>query len=125
MGLNLLSDPVSRRRTGILLLAGTAIVLAGLGKMLARRSSKNRTGNTTPAVHNWSSVVRTDYYTIRQTRSELGYVYWVLHGHGRFASFALFDTWREAIDAATEKLTPRSILAASNSAGTFRSLTTL
>lgn len=126
MGLKLLSAPPAwRLRTGILLVAGTAIVLAGLGKMLARRSLKDSPGHAALPVPARSSGVRTDYYTIRQTRSELGYVYWVLQGHGRFASFALFDTWREAMDAAIEKLTARSTPDSSSSSGMFRGLATL
>jgi len=51
-----------------------------------------------------SDCVRTDYFTIKRTRSELGYTYWVLQGHGKFASFTLFDTWREALDEANTRL---------------------
>jgi hypothetical protein len=48
--------------------------------------------------------VRRDYFSIRKSHSELGFSYWVLQGHGCFASFALFDTWTEAIEAVNGRL---------------------
>lgn len=46
---------------------------------------------------------REDYFCIRRTQSELGYVYWVLQGHGQFRCFELYDTWREACDEAVSR----------------------
>ena len=82
-----LSRNLCRKKGGIALLSGVAGVLAGVERFIAPR----------PAVRK----PRTDYFSIRQTRSELGYTFWVLQGHGYFASFTLFDTWREAMDEAS------------------------
>ncbi len=46
---------------------------------------------------------RRNYFSIRRTKSELGYVFWVLHGHGEFQCFVLFDSWREAIEEAIRR----------------------
>jgi hypothetical protein len=70
-----------------------------LGTFLASRTNRPR-----KTLEPKRPQVRTDYFSIRQTRSDLGYVYWVLQGHGRFASFALFDSWREAMDAAHQHI---------------------
>jgi hypothetical protein len=44
---------------------------------------------------------RSDYFEVRRTRSELGYTYWILKGHGAFQCFELFDTWKEAVTEAS------------------------
>ena len=42
---------------------------------------------------------------ISQTRSELGYVYWVVRQEGTAESrYALFDTWQEAMDEAARRM---------------------
>lgn len=41
---------------------------------------------------------------ISQTRSELGYVYWVVRETGAETTFALFDTWQEAMDEAARRM---------------------
>src|SRR3954451_16362194 len=91
---------------GIHLIAGAIGVLAGLQHFL---SAKERTKSTVEAA--WSARagsidgraaadISRDYFSIRRTKSELGYVYWVLQGHGVFQCFVLFDTWKEAVDEA-------------------------
>lgn len=47
---------------------------------------------------------RLDYFSIRRTKSELGYVYWMLCGYGEFRCFVLYDTWGEAVDEAFRRL---------------------
>jgi hypothetical protein len=84
------SRGLSRKKSGIVLLSGVAGVLAGVERFIAPR----------PAPRPTARKPRVDYFSIRQTRSELGYTFWVLQGHGHFASFTLFDTWREAMDEA-------------------------
>ena len=51
-----------------------------------------------------------DRFSIRRTRSELGYTYWVLQGHGKYNGFTLFDTWQEAIDEAQRRISRSSYL---------------
>lgn len=41
---------------------------------------------------------------ISRTQSELGYTYWVLRETGANPNYALFDTWREAIDEAVRRI---------------------
>jgi hypothetical protein len=41
---------------------------------------------------------------ISQTRSELGYVYWVVREFGGNPSYALFDTWQEAMNEAQRRM---------------------
>jgi hypothetical protein len=91
---------------GVHLIAGAVGVLAGLRHLL---SAKDRNkGTVEPA---WAAStalkdspaathMKRDYFSIRRTKSELGYVYWVLQGHGAFQCFVLFDTWKEAVDEA-------------------------
>jgi hypothetical protein len=89
-----LSRSVCRKKSGIVLLSGVAAVLVGVERLIAPRSAPLL------AVRK----PRTDYFSIRQTRSELGYTFWVLQGHGHFTSFTLFDKWREAIDEANLRI---------------------
>jgi hypothetical protein len=42
-------------------------------------------------------------FTIKRTKSEVGYVYWILEGHGRYKCFVLCDTWEEAVAQATAR----------------------
>ena len=97
----LLINGLSRHRTGIALLSGAATLLEGVERALSTRPAVPRTPDPVPALE---KPCRTSYFTIKQTRSELGYVYWVLQGFGCYQSFALFDTWREAMDAAQARV---------------------
>lgn len=95
MRLKRLIDGLSRNKRGIALLTGMAAVLGGVERLM---SSRKPTIPISPP--NIVLNRRTDYFSIRRTKSDLGFTYWVLQGHGYFVSFALFDTWREAIDEA-------------------------
>lgn len=100
------SVPHGRRHLslGRHLIAGAVGVLAGLQHLLspkARIKSRRDTLRARPVPPQSGLELpqtKRDYFSIRRTKSELGYVYWVLHGHGEFQCFVLFDTWREAID---------------------------
>ena len=46
---------------------------------------------------------------ISQTRSELGYVFWVVREPGGNPAYALFDTWQEAMDEVLRRLELRCI----------------
>ena len=89
---------------GVILVAGAIGVLAGVQHFMKvsvllpspATDQKRRNGPGMPRTLN--------RFTIRRTQSELGYTYWVLQGHGEYTAFALFDTWREAMDEAQRRL---------------------
>jgi hypothetical protein len=87
-----------RNSGGVILVAGAIGVLAGVKRFLElpaaaqfhvrARSERKHPGMPKPL----------DRFTVRRTRSELGYTYWVLQGFGQYTGFTLFDTWQEAMD---------------------------
>jgi hypothetical protein len=52
---------------------------------------------------------RTRCFSIKRTKSEVGYTFWILEGFGRHKCFVLFDTWQEAIDEANRRLSARPL----------------
>jgi hypothetical protein len=44
------------------------------------------------------------YFSIKRTKSEVGYVYWILEGFGKHKCFVLCDTWEEAVAQAKARL---------------------
>ena len=109
-----MSQPKSRRprhlRLGIHLIAGAVGVLAGLQCLLSPRGKLPSTANPVqprPAPGRTlpqAAEKRRDYFSIRRTKSEFGYVYWVLQGFGEFQCFVLYDTWREAMEEASRRV---------------------
>ena len=87
-----------RNPGGVILVAGTIGVLAGVKHFMSRPAAAQ------PRVRARSQTLRPrltrtlDRFTIRRTQSELGYTYWVLQGYGQYTGFTLFDTWQEAVD---------------------------
>jgi hypothetical protein len=52
-----------------------------------------------------SALNRSDrQFTIKRTKSEVGYVYWILEGFGKHKCFVLCDTWEEAMEQAKARL---------------------
>ncbi len=43
-------------------------------------------------------------FSIKRTKSEVGFVYWILEGYGRYKCFILCDSWNEAIAEAKVKM---------------------
>jgi hypothetical protein len=43
-------------------------------------------------------------FSIKRTKSEVGYVYWILEGYGKHKCFVLCDTWEEAMEQAKARL---------------------
>ncbi len=43
-------------------------------------------------------------FSIKRTKSEVGYVYWILEGFGKHKCFVLCDTWEEAMEQAKNRL---------------------
>lgn len=92
-----------RRRSGLVFVAGAIGFLAGVEYLLAMRAPKpdRMTGSRS---RNQSRQL-TPRFKISQTRSEFGYVYWVVRLVGGSPSYALFDTWQEAIDEVNRRIT--------------------
>jgi hypothetical protein len=104
-------------------MAGAVGVLAGLQHLLSPKA-RIRSGSDTvrPRSASRQSALelpetKRDYFSIRRTKSELGYVYWVLHGYGEFQCFVLFDTWREAMDEALRRVSEYPVGSVSHLAG--------
>jgi len=52
-----------------------------------------------------SALNRSDrQFSIKRTKSEVGYVYWILEGFGKHKCFVLCDTWEEAMEQAKTRL---------------------
>jgi hypothetical protein len=52
-----------------------------------------------------SALNRSDrQFSIKRTKSEVGYVYWILEGFGKHKCFVLCDTWEEAMEQAKARL---------------------
>jgi methylthioribose-1-phosphate isomerase len=88
-----------RRSSGLVVFVGAIGILAGLGYVLAARTPKadrSRSRNDPKLSRHRMKVT--------QTRSELGYVYWVVRETGENAKYALFDTWQEAMDEANRRM---------------------
>lgn len=102
--------PRRRLSLGRHLAAAAVGVLAGLEHLLSPKASIRpafHPGPTRPAPDENGPELpqnKRDYFSIRRTKSELGYVYWVLHGYGEFQCFVLYDTWREAVHEALERV---------------------
>lgn len=43
-------------------------------------------------------------FSIKRTKSEVGYVYWILEGFGSYKCFVLCDSWEEAVAQAKARL---------------------
>jgi hypothetical protein len=99
MRLKRLIDGLARKRSGLALLTGVTIVLEGVERLMSTRKPVTPLAPR-PAVLR----PRTDYFSIKRSKSDFGFTYWVLQGHGYFSSFALFDTWREAMDEANHRI---------------------
>lgn len=102
---------LSRRRSGVALLLGVSTMLTGVERLLAPSRQKppdpSLPFNSPEAAR--KSRTRVNYFAIRQTRSEIGLVYWVLQGFGCYQSFTLFDTWQEAVEEANRRLAGSSL----------------
>jgi hypothetical protein len=91
-------------------IAGAVGVLAGLQYLLSSKGKIPSPVNPVqPRPVPGRSVPETagrerDFFSIRRTKSEFGYVYWVLQGFGVFQCFVLYDTWREAMDEAYRRV---------------------
>jgi len=90
------------------MLAGAIGVLTGVEYLLSKKVGAAVPVAAAPVVELSTPeprpAVSKPRMKVSQTRSELGYVYWVVREFGANPSYALFDTWREAMDEVTRRL---------------------
>ena len=88
---------------GLVLVAGAIGVLTAVEQFMSTRNtvaaSKPMTRPLDPSCATQKPRVK-----ISQTRSELGYVYWVVRESGENPNYALFDTWQEAMDEVNRRM---------------------
>lgn len=116
---------------GLLIAAGVAVlavgVLAGVEVLLSnqnrrpRRSKRRVESNKTPAIADAPALPAAETtpveapplgpkkdternFSIKRTKSEVGYVYWILEGYGKYKCFILCDSWDEAVAQAQAKM---------------------
>ncbi len=92
-------DGFAKRKSGAWILGGIASLFEGVERLMSVPGKKRGSLQKHAA-----PVRRNDFFSIRRSGSDLGLAYWVLQGHGVYASFQLFDTWREAMSAAEARL---------------------
>lgn len=92
-----------RNPRGLFLVGGAIGVLSGVECLLAAHMLKQISAYRTVRRRGMAAPVKARL-KIAQTRSDLGYVYWVLRQTGTNPNYALFDTWQEAMDEASRRL---------------------
>lgn len=85
---------------GIHVIAGAVGVLAGIQYLLCSKDRPNKLALPMTPEPAHPAAERQNRFAIRRTKSELGYVYWVLQGFGQFQCYLLCDTWQEAMNEA-------------------------
>ena len=67
------------------------------------KTEPSKAASNTPVFR--SGLSRTDrQFSIKRTKSEVGYVYWILEGFGKHKCFVLCDTWEEAMEQAKSRI---------------------
>lgn len=92
-----------RDRRGLAVVAGAIGVLRGVECLLSTRDA-NPARVVSPALLRPEPVRQQPRIKITQTKSELGFVYWVVREVGGDPSYTLFDTWQEAMDEAARRM---------------------
>ena len=100
---------ICRNSGGLVVVAGAVGVLTGVKHLMrsyaiCSGTSTARAGVAEADTHQRITALQRDYFTIRRSRLERGYTYWVLQGFGKYRCFVLCDTWREATDEAIARL---------------------
>jgi hypothetical protein len=97
---------------GLLFAAGavalTVGVIAGIERLLkdsspAPRATPEAPPQAPPPAETLVKEAERNF-SIKRTKSEVGYVYWILEGYGKYKCFVLCDTWDEAVAQAKAKL---------------------
>lgn len=89
---------IARNRKGINLLTGMAVVLSGVERLLSAHRPKPVLAIPQPV------PPPRQRYRIYRTSDDSGFSYWILQGAGSQNSFALFDTWSQAMQEAERRL---------------------
>ena len=116
---------------GLLIAAGIAVlavgVLAGVEVLLANPNRRPRRSKDVSELEDKSSIAHSPAppvaetkpveasplvpkkdternFSIKRTKSEVGYVYWILEGYGKYKCFILCDSWDEAVAQAQAKM---------------------
>lgn len=92
-----------RNSGGVILVAGAIGVLAGVQRLMSARTPVSRTSRISQS-RSPVPAAAIDRFSIRRTKSEIGYCFWVLQGYGKYKGFDLFDTWQEAIHEAQRRI---------------------
>lgn len=101
---------ICRDRHGRTVIAGAIGVLTGVGYLFSKRAAAVVPVVPAPPVFELPPVEQPrptpakPRLKVTQTRSELGYVYWVVREFGANPSYALFDTWQEAMDEVSRRV---------------------
>jgi hypothetical protein len=109
------------KTTGALVLAASVVgVLIGVERLLTRRARREPEADRPkllpkPLQLCSSSPSSQRPFSIRRTKSEVGYVYWILKGYGEHKCFVLCDTWQEAVEQAKIRLEAATSAAGSRS----------
>ena len=115
MRMKRLLTSLASRRSGLKVLGGVTAVLTGVERLMsAKRAQRSPLSSRIVAIDSCLSSAavsapapRQNYFTIRQTRSDVGFCYWVLQGFGCYQGFTLFDTWAEAAAEADRRVVER------------------
>jgi hypothetical protein len=89
-------------RGGLVVVAGAIGLLASVGYLFAKRTPKPDRAARAQGRKHFAPV--TPRIKVSQTRSEFGYVYWVVRETGSNPRYALFDTWQEALDDVNRRM---------------------
>jgi len=94
---------------GRVLVASAIGVLVGVEHLLSTQPRTSRPVAKQPQPDAVRARPSSCCFKIRRTQSEIGYTYWVLQGFGKYQSFALFDTWQEAMVDANRRLSAAGV----------------
>ena len=103
---------MKRVLNGLCIAAGATVLAVGvlvvLETLLSKRPKRNQPLPEPAPKPPASELVKQKAernFTIKRTKSEVGFVYWILEGYGRYKCFILCDTWDEAIAQAKARTT--------------------
>ncbi len=93
--------------TGALVLAAGVVGLIVVVERLLDNRERDRDKEPRPSSPETAPLARPKaqpHFSIKRTKSEVGYIYWILEGHGKYKCFVLCDSWEEAIEQAKSRM---------------------
>jgi hypothetical protein len=106
-------------KSTLVLAASAAGLLVGVKRLLTpKRVIYSRALPAATPVSKPESLKADRHFSIKRTRSEVGYVYWSLEGYGQYKCFVLCDSWDEAVAQAKARLAGEEVASAAESAMT-------